>query len=77
MTSLGAEKTEYWADSRGPKHKIQMVASLDIKYHPEGKYLNDIQPEYQLSNEWSPPQLESISLIEPTRVWSYDAHTQI
>ena len=39
----------------GPKHKIQMVANLDINYHPQGKYLNDSQPEYQLSNEWIPP----------------------
>ena len=76
MTPLGAEKIEYWADSRGPKHKIQMIAFLDIKYHPEGKYLNDSQPEYQLSNEWSPPQVESIYLIEAEIVWSYDAHTQ-
>ena len=76
MGPLGAEKIEYWADSRGPKHEIQKVASLDINYHPQGKDLNDTQPEYQLSNEWSPPQVESIYLIEAARVWSYDAHTQ-
>ena len=60
----------------GPKHKIQMVASLDINYHPQEKDLNDIQLEYQLSNEWIPPQVESIYLIDDARVWSYDAHTQ-
>ena len=53
-----------------------MVASLDINYHPQGKDLNDSQPEYQLSNEWIPPQVESIYLIEATRFWSYDENTQ-
>ena len=76
MAPLGAEKTEYWANSRGTKHKIQMVASMDINYHPQGKDLNYNQLEYQLSNKWIPPQVESISLIEAARVWYYDAHTQ-
>ena len=67
---------QYLKNNGGPKHKIQMVAILDINYDPQGKYLNDIKPKYQLSNEWSPPQVESIYLIEAARVWSYDAHTQ-